>query len=544
MAFVLLEGKIPFPKTTEVNDPVRHIAHPDFYHNEDDFGLGLDSSQLDDYFSLVAVPDESPPEGICCTPTEGTSERIVAISNSFSLPPGSYPVKSPKSSTAPSIPPAPDIKPLLSGRKFHLVSPQLPPGPVFNFASSGELQLLQPLSASQGPFGGDAVASSDDSVSAAAVASSSRKMTTKKPKNKNITKSRMIKFHEYKGPPSALKMTSRSRAELQHEPPTSTSTPYGVLLEQQQMFLQWQLDFQQKALLSWQKSETTTAAALPVASTAAAVAPSTAQVSLSNPAPSETVQPAAVGSSGVFNFMSSPLPVAPTTPKPLLRLEDMKATYLRSECRRLGLPSHGSKPQLIERLVPQLSRINLNARCAGDPAASFRNSDSSLSSASSEVTSPVAATLDSSFPGNQFGILSGQKPLVPATMDVGPTHPVSIFPANVDQSTGQSTSGYIRPVPPPAFVLVRASPQVSQASVHLGQVPRADMSLNNQVMPQVYGITRPVPVPSKCFGSSHVVNMPVAQPVMLFTQPLETRPMTQAVKVLLNEYGNTWVLFL
>lgn len=72
--------------------------------------------------------------------------------------------------------------------------------------------------------------------------SSGKTRTTKKstPKIKSQPKARQIKFHEYKGPPSAQK-------GQQHSPQQEVeSSSYELLLQQQQLFLQWQLECRQK----------------------------------------------------------------------------------------------------------------------------------------------------------------------------------------------------------------------------------------------------------------------------------------------------------
>ena len=61
----------------------------------------------------------------------------------------------------------------------------------------------------------------------------------KKSKSKSQPKTRTIKFHEYKGPPNAHKSAAVSAAS-----PVETS--YELLLQQQQLFLQWQLEWQHK----------------------------------------------------------------------------------------------------------------------------------------------------------------------------------------------------------------------------------------------------------------------------------------------------------
>ncbi|XP_048764067.2 myocardin-related transcription factor B-like isoform X3 [Ostrea edulis] len=71
--------------------------------------------------------------------------------------------------------------------------------------------------------------------------SSVNKNRPKKPKPKAQPKTKVIKFHEYKGPPNVVK--------TQAVPPSSDpslETPYHIMLQQQQLFLQWQLEFQSK----------------------------------------------------------------------------------------------------------------------------------------------------------------------------------------------------------------------------------------------------------------------------------------------------------
>ena len=59
----------------------------------------------------------------------------------------------------------------------------------------------------------------------------------KKSKSKSQPKTKTIKFHEYKGPPSAQKQQSSNN---------DTETSYELLLKQQQLFLQLQLEWQNK----------------------------------------------------------------------------------------------------------------------------------------------------------------------------------------------------------------------------------------------------------------------------------------------------------
>lgn len=71
----------------------------------------------------------------------------------------------------------------------------------------------------------------------------------KKSKPKSAPKSKIIKFHEYKGPPNASKSSpspSASPCPIAAVADNTSNTPYNILLQQQQLFLQWQLDSQKK----------------------------------------------------------------------------------------------------------------------------------------------------------------------------------------------------------------------------------------------------------------------------------------------------------
>lgn len=142
----------------------------------------------------------------------------------------------------------------------------------------------------------------------------------KKSKVKTAPKARTIKFHEYKGPPNALKISPQS---------SSVETSYELLLQQQQLFLQWQLEWQHKypqiLLPASQKPPTPSSSASPSSS-------ATSEVSQSSVPP--------------------PPPPLPQSPPPLRNLEDMKVSDLKAELKRRNLPVSGAKPQLIERLKP------------------------------------------------------------------------------------------------------------------------------------------------------------------------------------------------
>ncbi|XP_012223417.2 myocardin-related transcription factor A isoform X2 [Linepithema humile] len=156
----------------------------------------------------------------------------------------------------------------------------------------------------------------------------------KKSKTKSQPKTRTIKFHEYKGPPNAQKTpVSSSTSGLGAAQPGETS--YELLLQQQQLFLQWQLEWQHKypqiILPAAQKPLSLTSSG---ASDAGSVSGSSANAA--SPAPSSS-----------SNNPSEQPPL-----RPLGKLEDMKVSDLKVELKRRNLPVSGSKPQLIERLKP------------------------------------------------------------------------------------------------------------------------------------------------------------------------------------------------
>ncbi|KAF5289176.1 hypothetical protein FQR65_LT02066 [Abscondita terminalis] len=137
----------------------------------------------------------------------------------------------------------------------------------------------------------------------------------KKSKSKSAPKTRTIKFHEYKGPPSAQKNSTANSSN-----PGESS--YDLLLQQQTLLLQFQLQLQHKY----------PQIILPASQKTGNESPS----SVNPQTPSSVVPPAE----------------SPGQSKLIGRLEDMKVSDLKAELKRRSLPVSGSKPQLIERLKP------------------------------------------------------------------------------------------------------------------------------------------------------------------------------------------------
>ncbi|XP_054717379.1 myocardin-related transcription factor A-like [Uloborus diversus] len=138
----------------------------------------------------------------------------------------------------------------------------------------------------------------------------------KKTKPKTQPKARTIKFHEYKGPPNAQKSSQAPSSSV------LTESSYDLLLQQQQLFLQWQLEWQQKY---------------------PQVVLQTAQQTNGDQVGPVTQKPSLTNQTQLFEQPASPQ-------KLLSKLEDLKVSDLKAELKKRKLPVSGSKPLLIERL--------------------------------------------------------------------------------------------------------------------------------------------------------------------------------------------------
>ncbi|XP_076335137.1 uncharacterized protein LOC143238632 [Tachypleus tridentatus] len=138
---------------------------------------------------------------------------------------------------------------------------------------------------------------------------SSSSRSRKKSKSKIQPKTKTIKFHEYKGPPSAQKPPATL--------PANSENSYELLLQQQQLFLQWQLEWKQKY-------------------------PQIVLSSAQKPHEDQTQ----FLTSGHTSIQEN----NPSNQQSLTKLEEMKVSDLKAELKRRNLPVSGSKPHLIERL--------------------------------------------------------------------------------------------------------------------------------------------------------------------------------------------------
>lgn len=166
---------------------------------------------------------------------------------------------------------------------------------------------------------------------------------------KQQAKQKIIKFHEYKGPSSSKSSSSSCSSSGGSFVTTmgplqklDSLTPYQVRVQQQQLYLQCQLEVQNKGASSTALLVPIHAPVTPMVNKDYVDIHSPRQMDLSRP-----VTPA----------MKSPPPpivTGPQTPLPVSRslsnLEDLKVADLKQELKQRNLPVSGPKPQLIERL--------------------------------------------------------------------------------------------------------------------------------------------------------------------------------------------------
>lgn len=234
---------------------------------------------------------------------------------------------------------------------------------------------------------------------------SSSNKNRKKSKSKSQPKTRTIKFHEYKGPSSAQKNHTMLSS--------SVETSYDLLLQQQQLFLQWQLEWQQK---------------YPQIILPSAQKPNGDQTPSGNPA---QTQPQASSGQSQLQY---------TTQQGFSKLEDMKVSDLKAELKKRNLPVSGSKPQLIERLKPY-SDLKSNFGTVSSTTC-LTNTASSLSN--SAPVNVGSIPLDTLPPTLQHPVECDIQPVSPVTtMDtttitngIQPSlsRPSSVVPMDVDMS--------------------------------------------------------------------------------------------------------------
>lgn len=176
--------------------------------------------------------------------------------------------------------------------------------------------------------------------------------------NKAQFKPKVIKFHEYKGPPTSKSSNLGGQGQFVTTTgplqPMESLSAYQVRVQQQQLYLQCQLEIQSKDSIS-------SAVLVPIQ------APPTPMIPVPSPAPQaerqEISPPRHVevtqNSRPVTPSLSMKSPSMPQIhnhhktlqlTRSLSQLEDLKVADLKHELKQRSLAVSGSKPQLIERL--------------------------------------------------------------------------------------------------------------------------------------------------------------------------------------------------
>ncbi|RZF36750.1 hypothetical protein LSTR_LSTR005063, partial [Laodelphax striatellus] len=199
------EGHIEFKATSEGQKT--KPQPPDHYMTMDDDSQSSEATSPRDLASLASPPEQQPTELITDSPIDSNQLTGSASAETAQLI-GSRDVIETAAAQA--------------GIVTVLVPSTLlatAPSPSLSLSSS-----LSPLSSISSP------------PSARPAPPPGKDKNRKKSKTKTQPKARTIKFHEYKGPPNAHKTS----------PPSASpgETSYELLLQQQQLFLQWQLEWQ------------------------------------------------------------------------------------------------------------------------------------------------------------------------------------------------------------------------------------------------------------------------------------------------------------
>jgi len=388
------------------------------------------------------------------------------------------------------------------------------------------------------------------------------KLKPKKPKPKPTPKAKVIKFHEYKGPPNVVKSTAPvststttvignpavsapvQAAQVLAKPPLPAQpgeTPYHILLQQQQLFLQWQLEFNQKnqmnAVIVGTTKEGQPAVMTPaslksslgsslgstiVVSTSAAVSthapthtvftvtpssqagtPATAQVQqirIASPVLTPVKQEPQVGQpQPQMNPSMSPVINAgklikrPTVtiaqqppPKFYTSLEEMKVPELKAELKKRNLTVSGQKPKLIERLRPYADAI-LKTPIEKSPSGS-------VTSPGSSVVSPTGSVISSKTASPQpFSVISppGSVTSPPSLLVTSKTPAFSQHSQQVLSSAGPTMTLPVV-LPSPGTFSQPGSVQSAISNLKSPQSVSSPASVSNSVLGRSESVMSPV----------------------------------------------------
>uniref|UniRef100_A0A0K2T2A6 SAP domain-containing protein n=1 Tax=Lepeophtheirus salmonis TaxID=72036 RepID=A0A0K2T2A6_LEPSM len=276
----------------------------------------------------------------------------------------------------------------------------------------------------------------------------------KKSKSKGAVgnKQRTIKFHEYKGPPST------SRKFLSDKLSDGDYTAYDLLLQQQQLYLQWQLQTQQQKYQQLILPATTS-----ITSTKSSVIGS----GLGKGSPNSQTPRSTTPNRIVSNSLQAQQEVNDAIHM-LARLDDMKVNDLKAELKKRNLTISGPKPLLIDRLKPHLEAVVVNARHLNKGLR--ENSPVVVQSPSS----PALSAMDlGSAPSSPFVITTDT-----TNMETDTLTPTVIHSKTVPSSPSPPPAPPPPPPPPPSrkkgstgIVLPQSPLPVSQLRLIIHQAP-------------------------------------------------------------------------
>ena len=470
------------------------------------------------------------------------------------------------------IPAPPDITPLLEkmaqghnvslpGRSFVFTKQSVPPITSQSFTSSstsgGSVSFCSPSSVSSNSSGGKS------SSGSSSLSNTNKLNRIKKPKPKSSAqKSKVIKFHEYKGPPNVVKNqqvpTSTSQASSQGAAAEQTAfaqasdTPHHRRMLQQQLFLQLELQLQQshKSLplmipsaaggsqpLSSSGSEASiTSGLLPTSGTPTPTPPGSVGAPTPTPPPppppplprplSVPATSMGIGSeSGIVtsfmlttatsNFGTNTLTTATalsnvtgttqssTQNGPKVKtMEDFKVVELKAECKKRGLTVSGPKPVLIEKLKNFQEEI-LNAANSGIRP-EVTSASGNLVKSDTSVTSPVSL------------------PTISGVINIQPITPQSIPPPSVSSVDESSVSMTIGSPPLSPTNTVESELNTSHASILSGPLSPSDYSMDIASPPMLQPGMQPS-LKSDLSGSQS--NIPMAIDGQVQSRPPSVAPM-------------------
>lgn len=403
--------------------------------------------------------------------------------------------------TSPPIPPAPELP--VSFTKALPLSSQIQ----FSQASKVTVPLTtQPFSIPQHtlnnisafPVSGPSVAcvntfsaQNNNTTNVLNFNNNNNKSRPKKTKPKTQPKAKVIKFHEYKGPPNVVKSSQpviSPSSVVGNINQNNNDTPYHILLRQQQLFLQWQLEFNQKNMtlpvmvptnkdgqvvsqttsMSSSNASVVSSTSSSVESASSSIATVTTQsvpqtvITVTSPQTQTAPQIQQIRISSPVGLQGKPeLPqvgqpqpqlnpnITPIT-KPQLKkspavtnlvnkqfsnLEEMKVAELRAELKKRNLPVSGPKPQLIERLRPYADAILKSSSDKSPGSITSPGSVNSVMSPTGSVISRPPSVLSS------FGVTSPLGSIIsPPSASVSSAGVVYSQPGSVQSAAGSLTS--------------------------------------------------------------------------------------------------------